>query len=131
MAVVVLLLTLAPHGGDPGSVSLTTWLIGLAVTLSAIAAAAVAGRWVRPVTRTALAGIAAGMTAGLIAVLVKPVTTVVGRGLGAVVAIGAVWLSNSPLLEGDQEGLDDARHDPVLRRSEHSREARRLGAGRP
>lgn len=91
LGVVVLLLTLAPHGGNPVSVSLITWLLGLLVTVAAITAAILVGRWTRPVATTALAGVAAGMTAGLIAVLAKPVTSALGRGVGALLATWQAW----------------------------------------
>jgi drug/metabolite transporter (DMT)-like permease len=89
--VIVLLLILSPHGGDSNSVHLRTWLVGLAVTIAGVVAALVVGRWTRPAARTALAGIAAGMTAGLIAVLVKSVTSILSRGIGAVLAGWQIW----------------------------------------
>ena len=92
LGIIVLLLTLSPRGGDPASLDLIGWLVGLAVTIAAIATVLVAGRWTRPAARTALAGIAAGMTAGLIAVLVKAVTARLGHGLGAVVATWQTWV---------------------------------------
>lgn len=38
LGIVVLVLTLAPRGGSPGSLNLIGWLIGLVVTVAAIAA---------------------------------------------------------------------------------------------
>lgn len=89
--VIVLLVALAPRGGDPTSPVAATWLSGIFLTIAAIAAALLAGRWTGAVTRTVLAGIAAGMTAGLVAVLVKPVTSIAGRGLGAVFGAWQAW----------------------------------------
>lgn len=91
LGVVVLLLTLSPHGGHSGSVTGFHWVLGLVVTVAAVAGILVAARWARPVARTALAGIAAGMGAGLIAVVAKPVTAAVGHGLGAVVTTWQTW----------------------------------------
>ena len=86
-----LLLSLSPGGGDPRSAGTATWLIGLGVTLAVIAAALVAARWTRPGIGTALRGGAAGMSAGLGAVLVKPVTAVVDRGVVAVLGTWQTW----------------------------------------
>lgn len=91
LGIVILLLTLSPHGGSPNSINLITWLLGLTATIAAIAAVLLVGRRTRPAARTALAGIAAGMTAGMIAVLVKPVTSAVGHGLGALLATWQAW----------------------------------------
>jgi drug/metabolite transporter (DMT)-like permease len=89
--VVALLLSLSPHGGRSGSLTSAAWLLGLAVTLGAIGAVLVLSRRTGAVARTALAGVAAGMTAGLVAVLVKPVTASAGQGLGAVLATWQTW----------------------------------------
>jgi drug/metabolite transporter (DMT)-like permease len=91
VGIVVLLVTLSPHGGHPDSLSLITWLRGLAVTIAVIVAVLVVGRRSGPAARTASAGIAAGTAAGLAAVLVKPVTSTLGRGLGAVLATWQTW----------------------------------------
>jgi drug/metabolite transporter (DMT)-like permease len=91
VGIVVLLVTLAPHGGHPDSLDLITWLRGLAVTIAVIVTALVVGRRRGPAARTALAGIAAGTAAGLAAALVKPVTSAVGRGLGAVLVTWQTW----------------------------------------
>ena len=91
IGVIVLLLNLSAHGGNPNSPGLATWLLGLVVTIAVIATVLVAPRWTGAATRTALAGIAAGMTAGLVAVLVKPVTATVGRGWGAVLGAWQTW----------------------------------------
>ena len=89
--IIVLLAALAPHGGDPASPGGTTWLAGIVLTVAGIAAVLLAGRYGGAVARTATNGIAAGMTAGLVAVLVKPVTAVAGHGLGAVLAAWQAW----------------------------------------
>ncbi|MDN5918142.1 MAG: DMT family transporter, partial [Pseudonocardia sp.] len=86
-----LLLTLAPGGGDPASADLGTWLVGLGVTIAIIATALVAARRASRGVGTALYGGAAGMSAGLGAVLVKPVTAVLDRGVLAVVATWQAW----------------------------------------
>lgn len=86
-----LLLSLAPGGGDPESAGLVTWLLGLGVTLAVIGLALVAARWTSRGIGTALHGGAAGMSAGLGAVLVKPVTAVADRGLLAVLATWQTW----------------------------------------
>lgn len=86
-----LLLSLAPGGGDPESADLVAWLVGLGGTLAVIALAVVAARWTRPGIGTALYGGAAGMSAGLGAVLVKPVTAVADGGVLAVVATWQTW----------------------------------------
>jgi drug/metabolite transporter (DMT)-like permease len=91
VGVVVLLVTLSPHGGNPGSLDLITWLRGLALTVAVIVTVLVVARRSGQAARTALAGIAAGTTAGLVAVLAKPVTATVGRGLGAVLATWQTW----------------------------------------
>jgi drug/metabolite transporter (DMT)-like permease len=91
LGIIVLLLNLSAHGGNPNSPDLATWSLGLAVTVAVIATALVAGRWAGAATRTALRGIAAGMTAGLVAVLVKPVTATVARGWGAVLGTWQAW----------------------------------------
>lgn len=91
LGIAVLLLSLSPAGGDPNSADLVTWLIGLVATTTVIVAALVAGRWARPVARTALAGIAAGAMTGLIAVLAKAVTAAAGRGFVAVLATWQIW----------------------------------------
>jgi drug/metabolite transporter (DMT)-like permease len=91
LGVVVLLLTLSPHGGHAEAVSGWHWILGLAVTVAAIGAILLASRWAPPVARTALAGVAAGMGAGLIAVMAKPVTAVVGHGVGALVTTWQTW----------------------------------------
>lgn len=89
--VTVVLLTLSPTGGDPDSADLATWLGGLGVTTAVIAVAVLAVRWTPPVTGTALAGVAAGMTSGLVAVLIKAVSPALDRGLGAVAATWQTW----------------------------------------
>ena len=89
--VVVLLATLAPHGGRPDALGLYTWLRGLALTVAAIVAVLIAGRRMAGAGRPALAGVAAGMAAGLVAALVKPVTSSAGRGLGAVLGTWQAW----------------------------------------
>lgn len=89
--VFVLLVSLSPHGGRSGSLAPITWLFALVVTVGAIGAILVAGRWTGPVARTALAGIAAGTTAGLVAVLIKPVTAGAARGPGAVLTMWQTW----------------------------------------
>ena len=88
--VIVLLATMAPHGGmdSPG---LYTWLRGLALTIAAIVALLLASRRTGGAARPALAGTAAGMAAGLVAALVKPVTSDAGRGLGAVLGAWQAW----------------------------------------
>ncbi len=91
VGVVVLLVTLSPHGGNPATLDLITWLRGLAVTIAVIVTVLVAARRGGQVAGTALAGIAAGTTAGLVAVLAKPVTATIGRGLGAVLATWQAW----------------------------------------
>lgn len=91
LGVVVLLLTLSPHGGHSASVTGFQWALGLVVTIAAITIILMVARWARPVARTALSGIAAGMGAGLIAVVAKPVTAAVGHGLGAVVTTWQTW----------------------------------------
>lgn len=91
IGVVVLLAALAPRGGRPAAVAPWTWLLGLVVTVSAIVVAFLAARWTGQVGRAALAGVAAGMSAGLVAVLVKPVTAIVGRGWDAVLGAWQVW----------------------------------------
>ena len=87
-----LLLTLAPGHGDPQAADLTTWLVGLGVTVAAIVASLVAARWVRRGIATALYGGAAGMSAGLGAVLVKPVTAVADGGVLAVLTTWQTWV---------------------------------------
>jgi drug/metabolite transporter (DMT)-like permease len=92
IGVIVLLLNLSAHGGNPTSPGLATWLLGLVLTIVTITAALLARRWTGPVASTALTGIAAGMTAGLVAVLVKPVTATIGqRGWSTVFASWQVW----------------------------------------
>ncbi|MBW0105861.1 DMT family transporter [Pseudonocardia sp. KRD-291] len=86
-----LLFSLAPGGGDPQSADLGTWLVGLGVTLAVIAAALLLARRTRRGVATALYGGAAGMSAGLGAVLVKPVTAVLDGGVLAVVATWQTW----------------------------------------
>ncbi|RZT86236.1 hypothetical protein EV383_3127 [Pseudonocardia sediminis] len=86
-----LLLSLAPTGGDPESVDLLTWLVGLGVTLAAIAVALLVARRTRPGIGTALYGGAAGVSAGLGAVLVKPVTAVADGGALAVLTTWQTW----------------------------------------
>lgn len=91
LGIVVLLLALSPHGGHADEVPLGTWLVGLGVTVAAAAGILLASRWAGRVARTALAGIAAGMGAGLIAVVVKPVTAAAGHGVGALVTTWQTW----------------------------------------
>jgi drug/metabolite transporter (DMT)-like permease len=92
LGVTVVLLTLSPAGGDPKSVNLLTWLLGLGVTTAVIAAVLVAGRFTRhPALSTALAGVAAGVASGLIATLLKAVTAVMSGGFLAVVAAWQTW----------------------------------------
>ncbi|HEY3607965.1 MAG TPA: DMT family transporter, partial [Pseudonocardiaceae bacterium] len=91
VGVVVLLVTLAPHGGNPNTLDLITWLRGLAMTIAVVVTVLVAARRSGQAARTALAGIAAGTSAGLVAVLVKPVTATFGQGLGAVLATWQTW----------------------------------------
>lgn len=87
-----LLLSLAPGGGDPGSASPTTWLVGLAAAAAVIVLALLGARWTRRrALATSLAGVAAGVSAGLGAVLVKPVTVAFAGGVGAVVATWQTW----------------------------------------
>jgi drug/metabolite transporter (DMT)-like permease len=92
LGVAVVLLTLSPAGGDPKSVNLLTWLLGLGVTAAVIAAVLVAGgRTRRPALSTALAGIAAGVASGLIATLLKAVTAAMSDGFLAAVATWQTW----------------------------------------
>lgn len=91
LGVAAVLLSLSPSGGDPNSPNLITWLIGLAATTAVITGTLVAGRWTPPAARTALAGIAAGVTAGLIAVLAKTVASAAERGFVAVLATWQTW----------------------------------------
>ncbi|MCD2192021.1 DMT family transporter [Actinomycetospora endophytica] len=88
-----LLLALAPSGGDPTSVPLSTWVVGLALGAGAIGSALVwARRTTRRVVATALAGVAAGVSAGLGAVLVKPVTAALAGGVGSALAAWQTWM---------------------------------------
>jgi drug/metabolite transporter (DMT)-like permease len=111
LGVAVVLLTLSPRGGDPGSTSLFTWLVGLALTTAVILVVLAAGRRARPAARTALSGVAAGVAAGLVAALVKAVTPVLGHGIAALfgtwqawvlffVAVGAFFLLQNALQAG-------------------------------
>lgn len=100
IGVIVLLATLAPHGGSPDSTGLLPWLRGLAVTIGVIVLVLLAGGRLGGAARPAFAGIAAGMGAGLVAALVKPVTAApsVAAMLGtwqtwvALVAAGAAFM---------------------------------------
>ncbi|HWC78406.1 MAG TPA: DMT family transporter [Pseudonocardiaceae bacterium] len=89
--VIVLLASLSPHGGDPAAISGAVWALGLGATIAAIGVVLAGRRWLGPAARTALAGIAAGMTAGLVAVLIKPVTTAASGGVGAVLGSWQAW----------------------------------------
>jgi drug/metabolite transporter (DMT)-like permease len=90
--VAIVLLTLSPTGGNPKSVNLLTWLLGLGVTTAVIAAILVAGRFTRrPALSTALAGVAAGVASGLIATLLKAVTTATSGGFLTAVATWQTW----------------------------------------
>lgn len=91
VGVVVLLSALAPRGGRSASLAPWTWLLALAVTVAAIVVALLTARRTGQVGRAVLAGVAAGMSAGLVAVLVKPVTSIVGRGWSAVLGTWQVW----------------------------------------
>jgi drug/metabolite transporter (DMT)-like permease len=92
LGVAVVLLTLSPTGGDPKSVNLLTWLLGLGVTTALIAAVLMAGRFTRrPALSTALAGVAAGLASGLIATLLKAVTAAMSGGFLAAVAAWQTW----------------------------------------
>jgi drug/metabolite transporter (DMT)-like permease len=91
LGVITLLLFLSPRGGDPDAVGPFAWLAGLAVTVGTIVVVLLAGRRAGRGARTVLAGTAAGMTAGLVAVLIKPVTSAVGRGVGGVFATWQFW----------------------------------------
>jgi drug/metabolite transporter (DMT)-like permease len=92
VGVTVVLLTLSPTGGDPDSANLVTWLAGLGVTAAVIGVAVLAVRWTPPVAGTALAGVAAGMTSGLVAVLVKAVSPALDHGFVAVAATWQTWV---------------------------------------
>ena len=94
-----LLLSLSPQGGDPGSIDMVVWSAGLAVTVGLIVIALGVGRRSRrPIVATALAGIAAGMSAGLGAVLVKPVTA--AARLGGLPAVVVTWQTWALLVVG-------------------------------
>jgi len=88
---IVLLLTLSPTGGDPNSANLVTWLLGLAVTAAAVGVLLGVGRRSSPALRTALFGVAAGATSGLIAVLAKDVAAAFGRGVLHVLGSWQSW----------------------------------------
>lgn len=81
--VAVLLFALRPSGGDPNALHLGGWLVGLAATLGLVVVLLVSGRRSRGAARAALLGIAAGITFGLTAVLVKAATAAFSSGLGA------------------------------------------------
>jgi drug/metabolite transporter (DMT)-like permease len=92
LGVGVVLSTLSPTGGDPKSVNLLTWLLGLGVTTALISAVLMAGRFTRrPALSTALAGVAAGVASGLIATLLKAVTATMSGGFLAAVATWQTW----------------------------------------
>jgi drug/metabolite transporter (DMT)-like permease len=88
---VVALSTLAPTGGDPSSVNLLTWLIGLTVTVVIVFALLGIGQRSGSGTRTALFGAAAGAASGLIAVLAKTVAVTFEGGPASVIASWQTW----------------------------------------
>jgi drug/metabolite transporter (DMT)-like permease len=91
LGMVGVLLNLFPQGGDPHSADLISWLVGMAVTTTAIVTALFVTRWTPPAAKAALAGIAAGVAAGLIAVLVRAAASALSHGYGAVLATWQTW----------------------------------------
>jgi hypothetical protein len=80
----LLLFALAPHGGNPTTVSALSWVIGLAVSFVAVVALTVFGRRHPGATGAAALGVATGVGFGLTAVLVKAMTAAYTHGIGAV-----------------------------------------------
>jgi hypothetical protein len=88
----LLLLALAPRGGNPTTVSALSWLIGLAVSLAAVLALTVLGRRHPGATGAAALGVATGIGFGLTAVLVKAMTAAYTHGIGAVLTSWQTYL---------------------------------------
>ncbi len=92
VGVAVLLFALRPHGGDPRALTLTGWIIGLAATLGLASVLLVWGRRSRGAARSALLGVAAGITFGLTAVLVKAATAAFSHGLPTMLTAWQTYL---------------------------------------
>lgn len=88
----LLLLALAPRGGNPTTVSALSWLIGLAVSLAAVLTLTVLGRRHPGATGAAALGVATGIGFGLTAVLVKAMTATYTHGIGAVLTSWQTYL---------------------------------------
>lgn len=85
------LLAASPSGGSPGNADGRTWaLAGCAVALAAVATAGLSsargrgGRLPTPARRAALLAVAAGLTWGFVAAVVKELSAEIGTGAGAV-----------------------------------------------
>jgi len=83
--------TLSPTGGDPFSIGLLTWLIGLAATVAAILGVLALAQRRAPAARTALFGVAAGLASGLTAVLAKAVAVSASGGILALLTVWQSW----------------------------------------
>lgn len=83
--------TLSPTGGDPFSIGLTTWLIGLGATVVVMLGVLALARRRAAGARTALFGVAAGLASGLAAVLAKAVA--VAAAGGGILTLLTVWQS--------------------------------------
>lgn len=75
---------LDPHGGQQGSISALTWVIGLGLCAGAVVAFVIAGVRTRGDRRAALYGVATGIEFGVTAALMKGAVGSVSQGVGAI-----------------------------------------------
>lgn len=89
---VLVVVALAPHGGDPAAVGGWTWAIGSAAVAAIVGGTVAAGRASAGSRRAGWLGIATGTAFGYVAVLVSAVgATAEGKGVAGVLTAWQTW----------------------------------------
>ncbi|MEJ2871112.1 DMT family transporter [Actinomycetospora sp. OC33-EN08] len=91
IGLVVLLVSLRPHGGDALAAGNLRWILGTLVTLVALAACTWIAVTSRAVGKAAFFGIAAGIGSGFVAVIIKAMADALA--LGGLGAVLTTWQS--------------------------------------
>ncbi|WP_233520283.1 DMT family transporter [Prauserella sp. PE36] len=97
-SVALLLVALAPAGGDPSRASADSWLLGCVLTVGAVAALVTLGHRNRHAHRAVYLGMAAGVWFAFTAALVAAMTDALGD--GGVAALVSAWQTYAMVLAG-------------------------------